>query len=125
MYILAVDDDENFLEVLTETLEEDGHQVKIATSGVEALEMVELEKFDVLLLDLMMPKMDGWSVAGKLRTRKGFSDLPIVLLTGVSDKRWLSDGLLAGANYYIQKDRAFEILPSLLKDLEKNKNPET
>lgn len=85
MKILAVEDEPEYLELLREVLSEIGHTIKTASNGLEALQVLEKEKIDVILADVAMPEMDGIQLHEKLRSEPEFSDIPFIFLTGVSN----------------------------------------
>jgi CheY-like chemotaxis protein len=79
--ILVVDDEEQLLTLVKAILEGNGYEVQTATNGPEALDILEKEEFDLVLLDVMMPEMDGWTVAGKIKNRPSIKNVPVVMLT--------------------------------------------
>ena len=79
--ILIADDDFDNRTIATEALEGAGYAVVQATQGLEALEKIQSENPDVVLLDLSMPKLIGWEVARRVREQKGFEALPIIAFT--------------------------------------------
>jgi CheY-like chemotaxis protein len=80
--VLVVDDDASIRELLATALEDDGYEVVPATNGQDALSVVERWRPDVIVLDLMMPVMDGWTFAKRLRER---DQIPIVVLSAAND----------------------------------------
>jgi len=86
--ILVVDDDPDILDVLTMILESKGYQVITARDGIEALAKLEAEKPDLMILDLLMPKMDGFAVYKELQDPKWskHKDMPILILTSVREE---------------------------------------
>ncbi|MFC1993347.1 response regulator transcription factor [Chloroflexota bacterium] len=86
--ILTVDDDPDILDALTMILESQGYQVVTARDGVEGLANLKAEKPDLMILDLLMPKMDGFSVCKELQDPKWseFKDMPLLLLTSVREE---------------------------------------
>ena len=98
--VLVVDDDANIRQVLRLYLERDGHQVREAVDGSTALVLAEEHRFDLILLDLMLPGIDGLEVCRRLRER---SDTPIVLLTARSGDSDKVVGLDLGADDYVVK----------------------
>jgi len=86
--ILVVDDDPDILDVLTMILESQGYHVVTAQNGVEGLAKVEAEKPELMILDLLMPKMDGFDVYKKLQEPKWakYRDMPILVLTSVREE---------------------------------------
>jgi CheY-like chemotaxis protein len=80
--VLVVDDDASIRELLSTALEDDGYEVVPATNGQDALSVVERWRPDVIVLDLMMPVMDGWTFAKRLHERE---EIPIVVLSAATD----------------------------------------
>lgn len=100
--VLAVDDENDILLILRTCLRDD-YDVVAATSGPEALQLAEESPPDILLLDLMLPGMDGLELLDKLRAIDGLENTPVIFLTGVSDKEKLREALGKGIQYYIMK----------------------
>jgi two-component system response regulator MprA len=122
MRILVVDDDRAVRDSLRRSLEFNGYSVELASDGAQALEAVEANRPDAMVLDVMMPRLDGLEVARRLRG-KG-DDLPILVLTArdaVSDR---VSGLDAGADDYLPKPFALEELLARLRALLRRRNPE-
>lgn len=101
--VLVVDDDPQTLQLMSHIVRAQGYEVTTAISGAAALQQVSIARPDVLLLDVMMPEMDGIEVCRRLRANKNYADLPIVLLTAMAEPGDHADGLLAGADDYIAK----------------------
>jgi two-component system chemotaxis response regulator CheY len=80
--VLVVDDDASIRELLSTALEDDGYEVVPAKNGQDALSVCERWRPDVIVLDLMMPVMDGWTFAKRMRER---DDIPIVVLSAAND----------------------------------------
>jgi DNA-binding response OmpR family regulator len=93
-----VDDDRLMVRLLRQTLEKAGYRVASAGDGPSALELVDRENPDLLILDIVMPGMDGYGVLARLRE---FTEMPIMLLTGLDDD--VAGGLEAGADDYLCK----------------------
>jgi DNA-binding response OmpR family regulator len=102
-YILAVDDDPEVLDTLGRVLEREAFDVGLAKSGTEALTMLEKRIPDALVLDIIMPGMDGISVCRQLRRDPRFTALPILFLTAKGSTDDIVDGLDAGADDYVIK----------------------
>jgi CheY-like chemotaxis protein len=85
--VLVVDDDPDILEAISDILEVEGYRVARARHGAEALERVEVERPAVILLDLMMPVMDGVTFAQRLRERPAFCDVPIVVISADGNRQ--------------------------------------
>lgn len=99
--ILIVDDEEINLKVLSGFVESFGYDFLLADSGRKALDMIQ--NADLVLLDVMMPDMDGFEVVRKIRSMQGFQDLPVVMATALSDKRDRLDAVRSGASDFITK----------------------
>lgn len=98
--ILVVDDDTNICELLRLYLEKEGYVVKIVNDGVSAINAFKQENPDLTLLDIMMPKLDGWQVCREIRK---FSDKPIIMLTAKGETFDKVLGLELGADDYVTK----------------------
>jgi DNA-binding response OmpR family regulator len=108
--ILVVDDDPNSLDIARTYLESRGYTVVTALDGKEALEKVEEIRPGVVLLDVMMPGMDGWEVARVIKNHPDYKDVRVVMLTARSDFQDKHEGLRAGADDYIVKPIRLEEL---------------
>jgi len=100
MKILVVDDEHNIVDILRVNLEREGYTVVAAYDGLQALEMAETQKPDLVLLDCMLPKLDGFDVCRKLRQK---TSIPILMLTAKSEEIDKVLGLELGADDYITK----------------------
>ena len=98
--ILVVDDDTNICELLRLYLEKEGYVVKIVNDGVSAVNAFKQENPDLTLLDIMIPKLDGWQVCREIRK---FSDKPIIMLTAKGETFDKVLGLELGADDYVTK----------------------
>ena len=98
--VLVVDDEKLIVKGIRFSLEQDGMDVDCAYDGEEALEMAKEKKYDIILLDLMLPKMDGFEVCQQIRE---FSNVPIVMLTAKGEDMDKIMGLEYGADDYITK----------------------
>lgn len=105
--ILVVDDDTNLLRGLQDCFEEEGYQVVTARDGREALRLVYSERPDLIILDILMPKMDGLQVCQRVRE---MSDTPIIMLTARAEKEDIIKGLDLGADDYLVKPFSVEVL---------------
>jgi len=118
--ILIVDDEEDIVQIFGEILRRDGHEVRGCYNGTEALEEIEKEKPDLLVLDVMMPVMDGWEVCHKIKTDEKLKDIKVVMLTvrkSYQDKiksfyESLADWHIAKP---IDKDRFLEEIKNILE----------
>ena len=103
MRILIVDDVPENIRVLSRMLVDEGHQLLAATGGREALELVESYRPDLILLDIMMPDMDGYEVCEALRANPLFISIPVIFITALADSEDETRGLSMGAVDYITK----------------------
>ena len=101
--ILIVDDEERNRRLLCKWLEQDGYECCSASSGPTALTLVSAVSPDVILLDLMMPEMDGFQVASILKSNDATANIPIIMVTALDDKNSLIRGLSCGAEEYLTK----------------------
>ncbi len=101
--ILIVDDEEMIRRVLEKQLTAEGYRVRSASSGEQALAILAQENFDLVLLDVMMPRMSGYELCRKLREQHSLEELPILLLSGIKGERDHVAGFNEGANDYIDK----------------------
>ena len=97
--ILVVDDEPPIVQVVGDLLKQQGYKVMEATSGKETLEILKKSKPDLILLDIMMPGMDGWDVVEKIKSNKNLEKIPIVFLTAKIDPISRSMGSLASTDY--------------------------
>jgi CheY-like chemotaxis protein len=109
--ILVVDDETDILRVIVKILQARGHTCETARDGVEALEAVAAERFDVILLDINLPKIDGYEVCQRLKGDAATRDIPVVMLTAayttVADAE---KGTELGADEYVVKPFLREVL---------------
>lgn len=115
--ILIVDDDPDILDALTMILESKGYRVTTAQNGIEALASLKADKPDMMILDLLMPKMDGFTVCQEIQDPRWarYGNIPILILTSVreeaSRRRYeLETGLELGVDDYIEKPIAPDVL---------------
>jgi two-component system sensor histidine kinase/response regulator len=101
--ILVVDDDENILNLEKTILEQKGFEVTPAAGGVEALQLLAEKGFDLVLLDVMMPEVDGFAVCRKIKEDPRHKDLPVIFLTARGGGEALAEGFESGAIMYINK----------------------
>ena len=83
--VLVVDDEPYLCELVCDVLEAEGHKTRTAQNGLEALKQIRQRKPDLILLDLMMPVMDGWEFLEEMRANPDSADIPVVLITAVYD----------------------------------------
>jgi CheY-like chemotaxis protein len=101
--ILVVDDDENILNLEKTILEQKGFDVTAAAGGAEALGLLADRVFDLVLLDVMMPEVDGFTVCRKIKDDPRLKDIPVIFLTARGGGEALAEGFESGAVMYINK----------------------
>lgn len=101
--VLVVDDTPETLGFLTDTLDQAGYTVLIATDGMSALDLVEQVTPDLVLMDAVMPGLNGFETCRRLKRDKLLSHLPIIFMTGLSDTAHVLEGLAAGGVDYVTK----------------------
>lgn len=113
--ILTVDDEEHILELISYNLERNGYEVLKALTGEEALEILDQHQVDLVLLDRMLPGIDGIEVLKQIRGDKNKKDLPVILLTAKSEEFDKVVGLEIGADDYICKPFGIHELVARIK----------
>ncbi len=101
--ILAVDDEKHIVRLVQVNLERQGYEVVTANDGREALEKVESEKPDLVVLDVMMPYMDGFEVLQNLRRNANTRDIPVIMLTAKAQDADVFKGWQSGVDCYLTK----------------------
>jgi len=101
--ILVVDDEEDILELVRYNLVKEGYHVIGALTGEDALKKARAEVFDLIILDLMLPGIDGLDVAKKLKNDKKTEHVPILMLTAKGEEADIVTGLVLGADEYVTK----------------------
>ena len=126
--ILAVDDERHIVRLIQVNLERAGYQVVAAYDGEEALKKVESEKPDLIVLDVMMPKMDGFEVLKSLKANSQSKDIPVIMLTAKAQDADVFRGWASGVDCYLTKPfNPMELLTfvkrifSSLEDMEEEK----
>jgi two-component system alkaline phosphatase synthesis response regulator PhoP len=122
--ILIVDDDPDIIELLSFHLEKEGFDVTAAHNGKEALEIAENTHFDLIILDVMMPEVDGVEVCRELREKEAYKNSLIVFLTARSEDYSQIAGLEAGADDYIAKPIKPRVFITKVKSLLRRKPSE-
>ncbi len=117
--ILIVDDDRDIRNILRDILVSCGYQVEEAYNGKMALELIAIDQFDLILLDVMMPDMDGWSVLREIRSR---DYIPVIMLTARNLENDEVFGFELGADEYITKPFRKAILLARIKAVLKRNN---
>jgi two-component system alkaline phosphatase synthesis response regulator PhoP/two-component system response regulator VicR len=101
--VLVCDDERHIVRLIQVNLEREGYKVVTAYDGKEGLEKVRTEKPDLMVLDVMMPYMDGFEVLKALRRDADTADLPVIMLTAKAQDRDVFEGYTYGADMYLTK----------------------
>ncbi len=101
--ILAVDDEPRILAVIQQRLESAGYEVITARDGLEALTRARSEKPDLIVLDLILPKLNGYEVCNMLKRDRQYRDIPILMLTARTQTKDVEEGIRVGADGYMTK----------------------
>ncbi len=115
MQVLVVEDEQRMAELLKRGLTEEGHQVVITANGAEALEMAQSFPFDVIVLDVMLPEVNGLTVARRLRESR--IQTPVLMLTARDSTADIVKGLDSGADDYLTKPFSFDVLLARLRSV--------
>jgi len=122
--ILVVDDEEDLLELVAYNLTKEGYQVACVASGEEALQAARKQPPDLIVLDLMLPAVDGLEVCRRLKANSKTRDIPIMMLTAKSEEGDMIAGLDCGADDYIAKPFSPRVLNARVKALLRRKEAE-
>ena len=114
-HVLVVDDEEDILELVRYNLSRNGFEVEGVGSGEEALQAVDRRRPDLVVLDLMLPGVDGLEVCRQLRQREATEDLPVVMLTARGEEAEIVAGLELGADDYVAKPFSPRVLIARIK----------
>ena len=120
--ILIVDDDTDMRRVMELTLQSRGWRVDQAANGANALVKINASKPDLIVIDLMMPGMSGLDVLRELKADDSICTIPVIMLTGLSEKEKIKEALVSGTDYYIVKPFDFQDLLSKINDTLQNTN---
>ena len=112
--MLVVDDEPDILELIEYNLKKEGYQVTTAKNGQEAVAEAKRTLPDLIILDIMMPKMDGYEVTRRIRQNKNLPFIPILLITAYEDAN-VPQGLDLGANDFIRKPIEYDELMARIK----------
>lgn len=121
-YILLVEDESRIREIIADYFKNEGFAVLEAEDGKQALEIIETHNVDMLILDIMMPKLDGWSVCKRVRST---SDVPIIILTAREEEEDKLLGYELGADDYVTKPFSPKVLVAKVKTLIKRMETRT
>ena len=101
--VLIVDDEPNILLSVEFLMQREGHEVLTASDGQEALDQLASSRPDLMILDVMMPRKNGFEVCAEVRANPAFSDMPILMLTAKGREAEMHKGISLGADAYITK----------------------
>jgi DNA-binding response OmpR family regulator len=119
--ILVVDDEPDVVRILSKSLMIDGFEVITANDGLECLAKVENEPPDLILLDNIMPNMDGQAVLKKLKASKETEEIPIIMVTALADEKDITSAQKGGAIEYVVKPFDYNVLLKQIKQTLKSK----
>ncbi len=122
MKILVIDDDPAMIELLKLLLRPTQSQVVTAETGIKGIELVKNDHIEVVILDLMMPEMDGWQVCVAIRE---FSEIPILVLSALDNPGMVARALDAGADDYLVKPVPSSVLIAHINNLVRRANSRT
>ena len=120
--VLIVDDEEHIRELIKFNLKKEGYDTEVAINGVEALNIIREIKFDLILLDLMLPEIDGLEVCKEIRRNEETSDIPVMMITAKGEEFDKVLGLELGADDYITKPFSLRELMARVKALLRRSN---
>ena len=120
MKLLVVEDEPNLLSIIRKGLSENNNEVSVAMDGRTALEMIQNHSFDVVILDIMLPDINGIEICRRLRASKNF--VPVLLLTALGTTENVVTGLNAGADDYMVKPFKFSELEARISALARRSN---
>ncbi len=115
--ILVVDDEPNVIRSLTFVLEKEGYDVSVATNGEEAMAKIQESKPKLMLLDVMMPKKNGYEVCKEVKGDSGLSDIHVIMLTAKGQQADREKGLNAGADEFMTKPFSLKTVVDKVKEI--------
>lgn len=101
--ILLVEDDSFLIDIYTTKLKESGFSVEVASEGDEAVRKAREDEFDLVLLDIVMPKVDGWDILRQIKAEPKSKDLKVIIISNLSQKEEVEKGMNLGAEKYLIK----------------------
>lgn len=113
--VLVIDDENDILLIIKSALHEEGYDVTTANNGYDGLALAEDASPDLIILDILMPEMDGFEVLQQLKENEKTAQIPVVILTGLSSKDKIREALNKGIDYYIVKPFEYQDLVSKVK----------
>ena len=117
--ILIVDDESKNIQLLGNLLKENGYETEFATNGEETFEWIYSKPFDLILLDIMMPGMDGYEVCEKIKSDSTIRHIPVIFLTAKDEVGHIVKGFeVGGSDYIVKPFKAPELLARVKKEVE-------
>ena len=101
--ILLVEDDPFLIDIYTTKLKEAGFKIEVATDGEEGLRKLTEKKFDLLVLDIVLPQIDGWEILKKVKADQKLKETPVLILSNLGQKGEVEKGMKLGATKYLIK----------------------
>lgn len=121
IHILVVDDEEDILELIQYNLSKEGYRITCLDSGEKALQEIQTQKPDLILLDLMLPGLDGFQITRQLKANPDTSAIPIIMLTAKGEETDIVAGLELGAEDYITKPFSPRVLIARIRTVLRRK----
>ena len=119
--IMIVDDEQDIVIIIGKVLKKSGYEVITAADGLECLEKLENERPDIILLDNIMPNMDGQAVLSKLKASKNTADIPVIMVTALVDQEHITSAQKGGAAEYIVKPFDYMVMLEKIAQVLKGK----
>jgi len=101
--ILLVEDDPFLIDIYGTKLKSSGFEVEVASNGDQCFSKIKEKNFDLIILDIVLPQMDGWEILRKIKTTEGMKHLPVIILSNLSQRAEVEKGLNLGAIKYLIK----------------------
>ncbi len=108
--IMIVDDEQDIVIIIGKVLKKSGYQVMTASDGLECLKILETEMPDIILLDNIMPNMDGRTVLSRLKASKRTANIPVIMVTAITDQEYIAYAQKGGAAEYIVKPFDYSVM---------------
>ena len=115
--ILVVEDDIDLAEMVKMRLSHSNYKISLAVDGKEALNKISQERFDLIILDIMLPEMNGYEVCKKLKANVKYKDIPVLMFTAKGEKGSQDEAFRSGADAYIVKPYEPNVLLYKIKSL--------
>ncbi len=119
--ILVVDDEQDIVTIIGKVLKKNGYEITTAKDGLDCINKVNREQPDLILLDNMMPNMDGPTVLSKLKGSKNTADIPVIMVTALAEQEHITGAQKGGAVQYIIKPFDYAVLLEKIAQVLKSK----